>query len=71
MPTARIVSAFADPPVYAAGHGAGAYAVPGAATRAAGESVRVGRFAVPALWFAGGVAAGAAVAYVLTRALAK
>ena len=72
MSTLHLASAFADPPVYAAGRGSRIYAVPGAATRGLEpESGRPGRFVIPALCFAGGLAAGASVALAFSRMLLK
>lgn len=70
MPTTRVASVYADPPVYSAGQSARPYVIPGAATRSRGQNGSE-RVLVPAAWFFGGIAAGAAIAVIIARALLK
>ncbi|MFT3809704.1 MAG: hypothetical protein QM698_07280 [Micropepsaceae bacterium] len=62
-------SVYADPPVYAAGHAARPYDVPGAAIR--GGVRRRTSFLWPAVFFIGGGMAGALVAVTIVRAVLK
>jgi len=70
MTPARHASAYAHQPAYAAGQFARPYDVPGAATRTARGVQKRGAL-IPALYFFGGMAAGAGMAVVIARALLK
>lgn len=70
MPTSQPASVFADPPVYAAGRSARTYDIPGAATRG-DTQVRGSGMWLPALYFFGGLAAGALMAVTIARAVLK